>query len=168
MKDVARLLNDMLSAGIIGDYAIFEAVAQMRYTPAVAAMDADILVEMKRRGSLDLLKPIHEFYSARGNTPDRETIRVGEWPVHFIPVFSPLTEEAVREAETGEIEGIPLRVVRADFFGEDCLKHWSSQGFRPNPGSARIGSRELRRHYRARRALPAAERMEAVQGALSR
>jgi hypothetical protein len=38
MKDVARLLNDMLAAGIIADYAIFGAVAQMRYTPAVATI----------------------------------------------------------------------------------------------------------------------------------
>jgi hypothetical protein len=38
MKDVARLLNDMLSAGIIADYAVFGAVAQMRYTPVVATI----------------------------------------------------------------------------------------------------------------------------------
>jgi hypothetical protein len=38
MKDIARLLNDMLSAGIIGDYAVFGAVAQMRYTSAVATI----------------------------------------------------------------------------------------------------------------------------------
>jgi len=121
MKDVARLLNDMLAAGIITDYAIFEAVAQMRYTPAVATMDADILVVMERQNSLDVLKSIYDFCSARGYTPDRETIRVGEWPVQFIPVFSPLTEEAVREAETGEIEGLPFRVVGADFLATIAL-----------------------------------------------
>ena len=32
-------------------------------------------------------------------------------PVHF----SPLTEEALAEAETADLEGIPLRVVRADY-----------------------------------------------------
>jgi len=121
MKDVARLLNDMLAAGIIADYAIFGAVAQMRYTPAVATMDADILVVTKRGDSLDVLKPIYDFCSARGYTSDRETIRVGEWPVQFIPVVSPLTEEAVREAETGEIEGIPFKVVGADFLATIAL-----------------------------------------------
>jgi len=121
MKDVARLLNDMISAGIITDYAIFEAVAQMRYTQAVVTMDADILVVMERQDSLDVLKPIYDFCSVRGYTPDRETIRVGEWPVQFVPVFSPLTEEAVREAETGEIEGVSVRAVRADFLAAIAL-----------------------------------------------
>ena len=59
--------------------------------------------------------------TVRGYTPDRETIRVGEWPVQFIPVFNPLTEDAVREAETGEIEGIAFRVVRADFLATIAL-----------------------------------------------
>jgi hypothetical protein len=121
MKDVARLLNDMLSAGVIADYAIFGAVAQMRYTPAVATMDADILVVMEGQDSLDVLKPVYEFCTDRGFTPDKETIRVGEWPVQFIPVFNPLTEDAVREAESGEIEGIALRVVRADFLAVIAL-----------------------------------------------
>ena len=121
MKDVACLLNDMLSAGVITNYAIFGAVAQMRYTPAVATMDADILVVMESQDSLDVLKPIYEFCTVRGYTPHKETIRVGEWPVQFIPVFNPLTEDAVREAETGEIEGIALRVVRADFLAAIAL-----------------------------------------------
>jgi hypothetical protein len=121
MKDVALLLNDMLSAGVITNYAIFGAVAQMRYTQAVATMDADILVVMEGQDSLDVLKPIYELCTIRGYTPDRDTIRVGEWPVQFIPVFNPLTDDAVREAENGEIEGVALRVVRADFLAVIAL-----------------------------------------------
>jgi hypothetical protein len=33
--------------------------------------------------------------------------------VQFVPTFSRLTEEAVREAEIGEIGGIPVRVISA-------------------------------------------------------
>jgi hypothetical protein len=40
---------------------------------------------------------------------------VGDWPVQLIPAFSPLTEAALREAETADFEGSPLRVVRADY-----------------------------------------------------
>ncbi len=115
------MLGDLLSADVITDYAIFGAVAQMRYTEAVVTMDADVLVVTTRQGSIDLLKPIYEFCASRGYVPEGEAIRVGDWPVQFIPVFNPLTEEAVREAESGEIEGVPIRVVRTDYLAAIAL-----------------------------------------------
>lgn len=36
MKQVAQLLNDMVADGVIDGYAVFGAVAQMRYTEAVS------------------------------------------------------------------------------------------------------------------------------------
>lgn len=42
-----------------------------------------------------------------------EAIYVGAWPVQFIPVFSPLTQEALEQAETADFEGTPFRVVCA-------------------------------------------------------
>lgn len=44
MKAVAQLLNEMRSRGVIQDYALFGAAAQMRYTEPVATLDADVLV----------------------------------------------------------------------------------------------------------------------------
>lgn len=35
MKQVAQLLNAMVEGGVLSDYAVFGAVAQMRYTEAV-------------------------------------------------------------------------------------------------------------------------------------
>jgi hypothetical protein len=106
MREVARLLGDMLSAGVIIDYALFGAVAQMRYTEAVATMDADVLVALPPGSALDLLRP-------KGYKPEGEAILVGDWPVQFIPAFSSLTEEAMREAQTTEVEGVRIRVVSA-------------------------------------------------------
>jgi len=114
MREVARLLSDMLCAGVITEYAVFGAVAQMRYTEAVSTMDADILVAIPGRPSLDLLRPIYEYCTSRGFPVEGESISVGAWPVQFIPAFSPLTEEAMHEAEVAEIEGEKIRVVRAD------------------------------------------------------
>jgi hypothetical protein len=114
MREVARLLSDMLSAGVITEYAVFGAVAQMRYTEAVSTMDADILVAIPGVSSLDLLRPIYEYCTSRGFPVEGESIRIGAWPVQFIPAFSPLTEEAMHEAAVAEIEGEKIRVVRAD------------------------------------------------------
>lgn len=113
MKDVARLVNAMREAGVIADYALFGATAQMRYTEPVATLDADVLVALPQAAGLDLLAPIYRYCEAQGLKAEGEAILVGRWPVQFIPVFSRLTEEAVADAETDEIDGVPVRVVSA-------------------------------------------------------
>ena len=91
MKEVAGLLNKMVDKRVIFDYAVFGAVAQMRYTESVSTMDADILVALPDDSGLDLLTPIYEFCTEQGYKPEGEAITVGDWPVQFIPVFDSLT-----------------------------------------------------------------------------
>ena len=121
MKEVAKLLNDMLDAGVISDYAVFGAIAQMRYTEAVSTFDADILVSVPNDEAFAILSPIYAFCAKKGYLPEGEAIRVGDWPVQFIPTFSKLTCEAIRHADCGEIDGTPLRVVRADYLAVIAL-----------------------------------------------
>lgn len=113
MKEVATLLNAMRDAGVISNYALFGATAQMRYTEPVATLDVDVLVDVSNPDRLDILAPLYDFASRRGYEPKGETVVVGAWPVQFIPIFSALTSEAVAEAETADFDGIPLRVVKA-------------------------------------------------------
>jgi hypothetical protein len=121
MDEVARLLNEMVREGIVESYAVFGAVAQMRYTEAVVTLDADVLVTVPNPEALDLVSPLYAFCRERGYEPEGEAIRVGDWPVQFIPAFSPLTEAALRDAETGDIDGVPLRVVRPDYLAVIAL-----------------------------------------------
>jgi hypothetical protein len=114
MREVAKLLNAMCEAGVISEYAVFGAIAQMRYTEPVATLDADVLVSVPRSEGLGVLKPIYEFCASRGYQPEGEAIRVGAWPVQFVPTFNALTREALEQAETIDFEGVPLRVARAD------------------------------------------------------
>lgn len=115
MKRVAQLLAEMKDAGIIRDFALFGAMAQMRYTEPVATMDADVLVLLPGEPGLDALSPIYRFCQSRGYTPEGEAIRVGDWPVQFMPVFNDLSKEAVEHAETGEVDGVPIRVASAAY-----------------------------------------------------
>ena len=113
MKAVAELSNEMCAGGVIQNYALFGAAAQMRYTEPVATLDADVLVAVPQPDKLDVLADIYAFCAARGYHPEGEAIRVGAWPTQFVPVFSPLTLEAVDQAETADFDGVPFRVVRA-------------------------------------------------------
>lgn len=129
MDEVAKLLNEMVRAGVVSDYAVFGAVAQMRYTEAVTTLDADILVSVPPTAALDVLSPIYAFCRERGYQPEGEAVRVGDWPVQFIPAFNPLTEAAMRNAETGDVDGVPLRVVRADYLAVIALSVGRAKDF---------------------------------------
>lgn len=121
MKALAHLLNDMRSAGVVQEYALFGAIAQMRYTEPVATVDADVLVVVPSPDRPDVLNGIYQFCAAKGYHPEGEAIGVGAWPTQFIPVFSPLTREAVEQAETADYEGVPFRVVGAKYLAVIAL-----------------------------------------------
>ncbi len=113
MKDVARFLNELVGAGVIRAYALFGAAAQMRYTEPVANLDADVLVAIPPPERLDPLGPVYAFCAARGYGVEGEAVRVGAWPVQFVPVFDGLTREALEQADSVDFEGVLLRVVTA-------------------------------------------------------
>ena len=130
MKALARLLNDMRSSEVIDEYALFGATAQMRYTEPVATLVADVLVAVPSSSEgLDVMSGIHEFCVGRGYLPEGESIRVGAWPTQFVPVFSPLTREALEHAETADFDGVPLRVVRPDHLAVIALNVGRAKDF---------------------------------------
>ncbi len=140
MKKVAELLNEMRAAGVIVDYALFGALAQMRYTEPVATLDADVLVVVPSAERVDVLKPIYEFCMTKGFGVEGETVRVGSWPVQFMPVFSPLTQEALEAADTVQFEGVPFRVVRADYLAVIALGVGRAKDFTRILGLLEAGS----------------------------
>ena len=129
MKEIASLLGDMIQAGIITDYALFGATAQMRYTAPVATLDADVLVAPADAERLDVLAPLYAFCKERGYQPEGEAVRVGEWPLQFVPAFNALTREAMEKAETVDFEGASLRVVRADYLAVIALNVGRAKDF---------------------------------------
>lgn len=129
MKALAELLNEMRAAGVIREYALFGATAQMRYTEPVATLDADVLVDLPALKELDVLRGVYEFCAGKGFRPEGEAIRVGAWPTQFVPVFSPLTREALEKAETADFEGVAIRVVRADYLAVIALSVGRAKDF---------------------------------------
>lgn len=121
MKQVAQLLNDMIACGVIQNYALFGAMAQMRYTEAVATLDADVLVAVPSADRMDVLAGIYGYCKEQGFETEGDAIRVGAWPVQFMPVFSLLTREAMENAEIADFDGVPLRVLRADYLAVIAL-----------------------------------------------
>src|SRR3970040_1776502 len=103
----------MQRVGVIRDYQLFGATYKRGATEPVATLDADVLVVVASADRFDVLGGIYEFCAAKGYRPEGEAIRVGAWPTQFVPAFSPLTQEAMEQAETADFEGGAFRVVRA-------------------------------------------------------
>src|SRR6266496_3645584 len=96
----------MRAERVITEYALFGAVAQMRYTEAVATLDADVLVVVPSAERLDVLTPIYEFCAGKGYTLEGESVRVGAWPVWSCPAF--VDTEVMRHC-TGAPQGSAMR-----------------------------------------------------------
>lgn len=129
MRELAKLLNELKEAGVVDSCALFGALAQMRYTPAVATFDADVLVGLPGPPAIDALSEIYRFCAEHGYKPEGEAIRVGSWPVQFIVAFDPLTQEAMVQAEAVDYEGEPLRVVRPDHLAVIALSVGRAKDF---------------------------------------
>jgi hypothetical protein len=93
----------------------------MKEVAAFLTEDADVLVEVPGEHGQDVPAPIHAYCRSRGLSAQGQWIRVGSWPVQFIPPYSRITEAALREAVVEDFEGVPLRVVRADFLAMIAL-----------------------------------------------
>ena len=123
MKKTIQVLNRLRSRGLVQDYAIGGAIAAMRYLEPSVTDDLDVYIHLSPgSGSIVTLTPIYDHLKVLGYPEfKREGILIGKWPVQFLPVSSPLEEEAFQQAVEDKIEGEPVRVFRAEHLMTLCL-----------------------------------------------
>jgi hypothetical protein len=123
MEKTLAVINQLEQAGLIGRYAIGEAVAATRYIEPVQTYDLDIFVVLPVSTSgLVSLTPLYAYLTRRGYTPQGEGIVIEGWPVQFLPVFDELTDEALAEAVEVECGSTPTRVLSAEHLAAIMLK----------------------------------------------
>jgi len=115
MKETLKVVNQMVRDGVIEDYAIGGAIAAIYYLEPFDTADLDIFVQVSTTGSdLMILAPIYEYLIKRGFKAKGEFIYIEGLPVQFLPVFNPLTEEAVRKAQTIKYARVTTRIMRPE------------------------------------------------------
>jgi len=116
VKETLELINQMQADGVIGKYAIGGAVGATMYVEPAATRDVDIFVVLPTTpGSLLLtIAPLYDYLQARGGAVEDEHIKIGGWPVQFLPPSSELEHEAVTESIPTKIEGVPTWVISAE------------------------------------------------------
>jgi hypothetical protein len=123
VKETLRVINEMQASGIIGRYAIGDAVGALYYLEVASPVDIDIFVMFPTTsGALLSLSPIYSYLQERGFKAEKEAVVIGKWPVQFLSPAGELEEEAIREATDVEIDNVKTRVMTAEHLVAIALK----------------------------------------------
>ena len=114
LADILRAANELVSVGLIKDYALGGALAAIYYTEPVTTYDADIIFITKDKTLGAGIPAIYEHLQSKGWRIEREHLLIKDFPVQFLAA-SGLTEEAVRNAKRIEYEGVPAKVFRPEY-----------------------------------------------------
>ena len=118
MKEALKVLAELISEGVIEDYAIGGAMGATFYLEPVVTMYLDVFVLFKDNTSLLPLQPIYDALKKRGYYPDEripECIDIGGTPVQFLPVCNSLLEDALTHAISFDYDGVNARVLPAEY-----------------------------------------------------
>lgn len=113
LADVMRAANELVDVGLINEWALGGALAAIYYVEPFATYDADIFFIPMNPGLDAGIPAIYAHLRSCGWQVEREHLLWHGFPVQFL-VASGLTEEAVRQAERIDYEGVPARVFRAE------------------------------------------------------
>lgn len=122
MRDVILAINSLVDQGVVPTYAIGGAIGASFYVEASATEDVDVFVVLpKSPGGLLTLDPIYVALKSLGGNVVGEHVRIGSWPVQILPAYNPLVEEALAQAIEVQFDGVPTRVMTAEYLCAICL-----------------------------------------------
>ena len=114
LADVLRAANELVSAGLIKDYALGGALAAIYYTEPISTYGADIIFVASDKTLSAGIPAIYSHLQSKGWRVEREHLLIGDFPVQFLAA-SGLTEEAVRDARPVQYQGVPAKVFRPEY-----------------------------------------------------
>jgi hypothetical protein len=97
VRGTLEVINQMQASGIIGKYAIGEAVGATFYLEPSATLDVDVFVELPTSRGSPLLSRT-PYLTARGCKVNGTHVVIGDWPVQFLAPSNALEHEALAQA----------------------------------------------------------------------
>lgn len=123
MKEAIVSLKELLSAGILEDYALGGGIAATFYIEPILTYDLDVFVLLpETSGPLITLSPLSDWFKDRGVAASGEHVVIGGLPVQFIPAYNQLVEEAVRESHELPFGDTSVKVVRPEYLAAIMLQ----------------------------------------------
>ena len=124
LGQVLKVLNDMVSSGVVTDYAIGGAMGVGIYAEGTNTFDLDIFYSGSDTSGSSLLSlgSVYEYAREHGYPSEKEHIIIHGLPVQMLPVHSPLTGEALGQAVTMTVDGVQTKVFRPEYLVAIMLK----------------------------------------------
>lgn len=116
MKRTVSVINRLVEAGLIKNYAVGGGIAAMFYMEPELTFDVDVFIiaeGRKEKGIVDL-SPVYEFLKKEGYTWEGEHIIVEGVPVQFI-YADELESEAIENAREITYEGEKTRIIDKEY-----------------------------------------------------
>ena len=112
LADVLRAANELVSVGLIKDYALGGALVAIYYTEPFTTYVAVFIPtdETLTAG----IPAIYSHLQSKGCRIEHEHMLIKDFPVQFLAARG-LTEEAVRKAAPIEYEGVPAKVFGPEY-----------------------------------------------------
>ena len=113
LADVFGAINRLRESTVIEDYAVGRATAVLFYAEPARTYDLDVFVVIRPDSdrSLAPLAAIYEWARREGYEAQSEHILIDGVPVQFLPAYTSLVEESVREARDLSYGSTSVRVV---------------------------------------------------------
>lgn len=118
------MLNQMERDGVIKRYAIGGAVGATFYLEPVSTLDVDVFIAFKPQQESIIVSPapIFDYLKGFGCKMEGEHIVISGWPVQFLSASGPLLEDALNNALEVDVEGVPARVLTAEYLAAVALQ----------------------------------------------
>ena len=113
LADVLRAANELVSAGLIKDYALGGALAAIHYVEPFTTYDADIFFTPATEDLTGGIPQIYEALCAKGWKVEGDHLLLHNFPVQFRAAHG-LTEEAVKEALPLNYRGVAAKLFRPE------------------------------------------------------
>jgi predicted nucleotidyltransferase len=122
MIDVIHTLDQLRAEGFFSDYAIGGGIATLFYTEPFATVDVDVFALIPSRSGLYDLSLIYARLRELGCAAEGAYVRIGDQPVQLLVPPTALEEEAVREAEWRDVDGVKVKVFRPEYLVATYLR----------------------------------------------
>ena len=123
LPDIFAELEAALTDGILERYAIGGAVGATFYIEPSATQDVDVFVVFDEPSALLVsLAPIYSFFTRRGAVVQDEHLIIADWPVQFLPVTTPLVDDALAHAVYMHVDGQPVAVLSQEHLAAIALE----------------------------------------------